>query len=87
MRSRIRWIKGSDALDLDIKSSDTMRDIPHKEQWLFDNPIALESVMRGLEDAIQGRISKIDAEILEDGIEYERDNPDYYLDDDLIPDF
>ena len=44
-------------------------------------------MMRGLEDAKEGRISKIDAEILEDGIEYERDNPDDYLDDDLIPDF
>ena len=35
---------------------------PKSEAWLYDNPDALETVMRGLEDATQGRISRIDAE-------------------------
>jgi len=40
--------------------------IPKEEQWLWEDPITLSSVMRGLEDAIQGRITKIDDELLQD---------------------
>ena len=34
--------------------------IPAYEAWLFRNPKALASVKRGLDDAVQGKISKLD---------------------------
>ena len=34
--------------------------IPASELWLFNNPEALSSVRRGLSDAAQGRVSKVD---------------------------
>ena len=34
--------------------------IPASELWLFRNPAALASVKRGLADAAQGKISKVD---------------------------
>ena len=33
--------------------------IPASDLWLFNNPVALESVRRGLKDAAQGRVSKV----------------------------
>lgn len=38
--------------------------IPASEAWLFNNPEALSSVRRGLSDAAQGRISKVDLDTL-----------------------
>lgn len=38
--------------------------IPASEIWLFNNPKALSSVMRGLSDAAQGRVSKVDLDAL-----------------------
>ena len=32
-------------------------EIPMRERWLFENPEALESVRRGLDDARAGRLS------------------------------
>lgn len=34
--------------------------IPASEAWLFNNPDALASVRRGLTDAANGRVSKVD---------------------------
>lgn len=34
--------------------------IPASEAWLYHNPEALASVRRGLDDAVHGRVSKID---------------------------
>jgi len=34
--------------------------IPASEVWLFNNPDALASVKRGLSDASQGKVSKVD---------------------------
>lgn len=34
--------------------------IPASEAWLFKNPAALEAVRRGLADAAEGRVSKVD---------------------------
>jgi len=34
--------------------------IPASEAWLFKNPEALAAVRRGLNDAAQGRVSKVD---------------------------
>jgi hypothetical protein len=34
--------------------------IPASEAWLFKNPEALAAVRRGLKDAAEGRVSKID---------------------------
>jgi len=56
-----------------------VNEIPKEERWLWEDPIALETVMRGLEDAKEGRISKIDAELLRD--------EELDIEDDLIPDF
>ncbi len=39
---------------------DPQMTIPASEAWLFHNPEALSSVKRGLSDATQGRVSKID---------------------------
>ena len=33
--------------------------VPAYEAWLFNNPEALSSVIRGLDEAAQGKISKI----------------------------
>lgn len=33
--------------------------IPASEAWLFQNPAALSSVRRGLNDAAKGRVSKV----------------------------
>ena len=69
---------------------DTVVRTPKKEQWLWEDPIALELVMRGLEDAKEGRISQIDTEILQDDIEFSPDDIDklvLLIEDDLIPDF
>ena len=38
--------------------------IPVSEAWLFNNPDALVSVQRGLSDAAQGRVSKVDLDTL-----------------------
>jgi hypothetical protein len=38
--------------------------IPVSEIWLFNNPEALSSVMRGLSDAAQGRVSKVDLDTI-----------------------
>ena len=38
--------------------------IPASEVWLFNNPDALASVQRGLLDAAQGKVSKVDLETL-----------------------
>jgi len=38
--------------------------IPASEVWLFNNPDALASVQRGLSDAAQGRVSKVDLDTL-----------------------
>jgi len=34
--------------------------VPASEVWLFNNPDALASVLQGLADAAQGRVSKVD---------------------------
>ncbi len=38
--------------------------IPASEAWLFNNPDALTSVRRGLSDAAQGKVSKVDLDTL-----------------------
>jgi hypothetical protein len=38
--------------------------IPASEAWLFNNPDALASVRRGLNDAAQGRVSKVNLDTL-----------------------
>lgn len=38
--------------------------ISASELWLFKNPSALASVQRGLSDAAQGKVSKIDLDTL-----------------------
>ncbi len=38
--------------------------IPASEAWLFNNPDALALVRRGLSDAAQGRVSKVDLDTL-----------------------
>ncbi len=38
--------------------------IPASELWLFNNPDAVASVRRGLSDAAQGRVSKVDLDAL-----------------------
>ncbi len=38
--------------------------IPASEIWLFNNPEAISSVMRGLVDAAQGKVSKVDIDAL-----------------------
>jgi hypothetical protein len=38
--------------------------IPASELWLFKNPAALASVKRGLADAAQGKVSKVDLDTL-----------------------
>jgi hypothetical protein len=38
--------------------------IPASELWLFNNPVALASVQRGLADAAQGKVSKVGLDTL-----------------------
>jgi hypothetical protein len=38
--------------------------IPASEAWLFNNPHALALVQRGLSDAAEGRVSKVDPNTL-----------------------
>lgn len=38
--------------------------IPASEVWLFENPEAITSVRRGLSDAANGKVSKVDLENL-----------------------
>jgi hypothetical protein len=38
--------------------------IPASEVWLFNNPDALASVRRGLSDAAQGKVSRVDLDTL-----------------------
>ena len=38
--------------------------IPASELWLFNNPVALALVQRGLSDAAQGKVSKVDLDTL-----------------------
>ena len=38
--------------------------IPASEAWLFNNPEALESVRRGLKNASEGKVSKVDVDNL-----------------------
>lgn len=42
-----------------------MVDIPERELWLFNNRKAFESVKRGLNDATQGKTSKLDLSLLD----------------------
>ena len=35
-------------------------EIPAREQWLFNNPAALQQVKMGLEDAARGRVTQIE---------------------------
>ena len=39
-------------------------EIPASELWLFQNKEAIESVKRGLKDAAEGRISKLNLDEL-----------------------
>ena len=39
-------------------------EIPASEAWLFQNQEALQAVQKGLEDADQGRISRLDPDAL-----------------------
>lgn len=34
------------------------KEIPAREVWLFENPIALQSIRKGLEDAAKGKTQK-----------------------------
>ena len=43
-----------------------MVEIPASEAWLFKNKKALTSVRKGLEEAAQGSVSKLDIESLDD---------------------
>ncbi len=36
-----------------------METVPEKEAWLYKNPKALKSVMKGLQDAKEGKIKKL----------------------------
>lgn len=38
--------------------------IPASEAWLFNNPDTIASVRRGLADAAQGKVSKVDMDTL-----------------------
>ncbi len=38
--------------------------IPASEAWLFNNPAAIASVRRGLSDAAQGKVSRVDINTL-----------------------
>ncbi|MEE9583803.1 MAG: hypothetical protein V3W01_04000 [Dehalococcoidales bacterium] len=38
--------------------------IPASEAWLFNNPTAIASVRRGLSDAAQGKVSRVDINTL-----------------------
>ena len=38
--------------------------IPASEAWLFNNPEALASIRRGLDDTAHGRVSKVELESL-----------------------
>jgi hypothetical protein len=38
--------------------------IPASEAWLFENPDAIGAVRRGLADAAQGKVSKVDLSTL-----------------------
>jgi len=38
--------------------------IPASEAWLFNNPAAMESLKRGMDDAANGRITKVDLDTL-----------------------
>lgn len=38
--------------------------IPASEAWLFNNPAAIASVRRGLSDAAQGKVSRVDLNTL-----------------------
>lgn len=35
-------------------------EIPAREAWLFNNPVALNSVKRGLHDTAQGKVSELE---------------------------
>lgn len=41
-----------------------LMEIPASEVWLFQNQEALQTVKQGLEDAAQGRISRLDLDTL-----------------------
>jgi hypothetical protein len=49
---------------MDDKEQAAIQDVPEPEKWLFRNPEALAAVKRGLLDAAQGKISKIDLNTL-----------------------
>jgi len=38
-------------------------EIPEDEKWLFNNPEVLALVQRGIDDAIQGRVSRVPLEL------------------------
>jgi hypothetical protein len=40
-------------------------EIPAEEHWIYKNPKAMTSVMRGLEDIKEGRVSQIDRDFSE----------------------
>ena len=42
----------------DIKDKAALNRLPEREKWLFKNKLALKKVMRGLQDAAEGRLYK-----------------------------
>ncbi len=56
------------AVTIDIKEyervSKVLKLIPLSETWLYNNSDALESVEKGLKDAAQGKVSKLNIEDL-----------------------
>ncbi len=39
---------------------DPLIEIPAREHWIYKNPAALASLMKGLEDAKEGRVKELD---------------------------
>ena len=50
-------------LPSEVETDEIISD-PSVEAWLFNNPDALASVRRGLSDAAQGKVSKVDLDTL-----------------------
>lgn len=48
------------AYDLSTVVSENKGAVVTSEDWLYENPEALAGVQRGLKDATEGRVSKID---------------------------
>jgi hypothetical protein len=47
-----------------VKKQKDLRRVPKEERWLYKNKEALASVKRGLKDAAEGRVSKLDPKLL-----------------------